>query len=60
MLRELDHREADGGRIAVSLDWDDETGEVTLALADETGTHWIAVPPAQARTAYLHPYAWLA
>jgi hypothetical protein len=60
MIRELAHRTAAGGRIEVSLDWDSDTSEVTLTLADEHGSQRVTIPGVDAKTAYDHPYAYLA
>jgi hypothetical protein len=60
MMRELAHRTADNGRIAISLDWESDANEVTLTLADERGAEQVTIPGEDATRAYEHPYAYLA
>jgi hypothetical protein len=56
--RELDHRKADG--IDVTLLWDAETNQVSVAVVDERfgETFEVDVPSSDALYAFNHPYAY--
>jgi hypothetical protein len=58
-IRELDHRRSDG--IDVRLLWNSRTNRVSVAVEDHhTGeTFVLDVPSAEARDAFLHPYAYI-
>jgi hypothetical protein len=57
-VRELDHRRNNG--IDVALLWDAQTDRVSLALTDEHSGESLtfAVDPAEALTAFHHPFAY--
>lgn len=60
MLRELDSRTADNGRVVVTLLWHDQTGELRLALTDgPTLTIVDNVAPSDASYAFRHPFVYV-
>lgn len=58
-IRELDHRNTDG--IDVRLLWNSRTDRVTVVVQDEhtEETFVLEVPGADARDAFIHPYAYV-
>jgi len=61
MLRQLDQRHSDG--LTVTLEWDSDTGGVQVRCEDERLPDRpplrFVVPPPEARTAFLHPFAYV-
>jgi YD repeat-containing protein len=57
-IRELDHRTSDG--IDVRLLWDSRTNRVSITVQDERTEEAfvLEVPGADAREAFMHPYAY--
>ena len=58
-IRELDHRRSDG--IDVRLLWNSRTNRVSIAVEDHhsSETLLLEVPGAEARDAFMHPYAYI-
>jgi hypothetical protein len=60
MLRELDERSSDGGKLRVRLFWDSETDRVYLSIDDdrEPARLWTKeIGRERAREAFAHPFA---
>jgi hypothetical protein len=60
MVRQLDQRQSDG--LMVTLEWNSDTGGVQVRCEDERSPDQpplcFAVAPPDARTAFLHPFAY--
>ncbi len=59
MLRELDNRNSNG--LAVAMNWDDATGQVTVRVLDEyngTVTNISVVAPLTPNQVFNHPFAY--
>lgn len=58
--RELDSRQADGGRVQVRLLWNQRSHDLALEVNDRGVERVLALrDPSAARNAFLHPFAYM-
>ena len=58
--RELDYRQAEGGRLRVRLLWNQLSQNLAVQVNDHGVERVLALQdPSMARNAFLHPYAYL-
>jgi hypothetical protein len=61
MYREIDVRTTDGGNIAVSWWWDQDTDTHRIVADDKRllrGVRHVGVPASEAKWAFMHPFAY--
>ena len=58
--RELDDRQADGGRLRVRLLWNQRSHNLALEINDHVVERVLALrDPSVARNAFMHPFAYM-
>jgi hypothetical protein len=58
--RELDYRQADGGRLRIRLLWNQRSHNLAVEVNDRGAERVLALrDPSLARTAFIHPFAYM-